>query len=235
MYPLKKAKKITVRFFLNRMLKPITKEKGKELYPLYIQVTYNRKNMQLRSKYGEYYHDLKEAPSGLLEFEERVLRRIITREASHLEDSYNLKGLRRNYEIYSLSIHQAIEDYLKPKLRAAIRKINSPLTHVLDFDSDRATVPLLQAAAQKLFPDFERRLGTRLRQELAIYEQFLRLYKPPFLNYSFPMIIDWSEGGFKEELNRKVQLANKNSSEIFQQLSELIRQAVSQKFMVLDD
>lgn len=231
----KKSKKITIKFFLNQLLEPVTNEKGKEFYPLYIQVTYNRKNMQLRSKYGEYYHDLKEVPPTLLEFEERVLQKIIALEASHLEDRYDLKGLKRKYEVYSLSLHQAIEDYLKPKLRLAILKTNHELTNVLDFSSVRATVPLLQAAAQKLFPDIERYLGGKLQHELAMYEQFLRLDKQPFLTYSFPMIIDWSDGSYKEELAKKVKTTYKNKPEIFKQITDLIEQAVAKKFLVFDE
>jgi hypothetical protein len=231
----KKSKKITVKFFLNRLLAPMTNEKGKEAYPLYIQVTYNRKNMQLRSKYGGYYHDLQDVPPPLLEFEERVLRKIITLEASHLEDYYDLKGLRRTYEVYSLPLHEAIEDYLKPRLRRAILKTRHELTNVLDFSSARATVPLLQAAARKLFPDFERHLGRRLQQELTTYEQFLRLYKQPLLSYSFPMIIDWSDGSYKEELARNVKAAYENNPQIARRIAALIGDAAAHKILVFDD
>jgi hypothetical protein len=231
----RKTRKITVKFFLNQLLDPVINEKGKEFYPLYIQVTYNRKNMQLRSLYGKYYLDLMEVPSALLESEERVLRKIITLEASHLEDNYDLRGLKRKYEVYSLSLQQAIEDYLKPKLRLAIMKTNCELKHVLDFASTRATVPLLQAAAQKLLPDFERHLGTRLQQELAVYEQFQRLNKQPFPSYSFPMVIDWSDGSYKEELSIKGKAINKNNPELAKQMSALIDHAVSEEIMVFDE
>jgi len=111
---LKKGKKITVKFFLNRLLEAATNDKGQESYPLYIQVTYNRKNMQLKSKYSEYYYDLSEVKPGLMEFEEKVLRKIVTHEAGETKGEYDLKGLKRKYEVYSMSVHQAVEEYLKP-------------------------------------------------------------------------------------------------------------------------
>ena len=56
----KKEKKITVKFFLNRKVEPATGDKGEKYYPLYLMITYNRKNMQFRSKYGMFYSDLNE-------------------------------------------------------------------------------------------------------------------------------------------------------------------------------
>ncbi len=128
-----KEKKITIKFFLNKLLEAATGDKGEKYYPLYIQVTYNRKNMQLKSKYGEYYKDIKEVRKELMQFEEMMLTKVIRYESTHTSSDYDLKGLKHKYEIYSGSVSQALEHYLKPKLRLAILRTNNELVHVFNF------------------------------------------------------------------------------------------------------
>ncbi|MBN8852769.1 MAG: hypothetical protein BGO55_03350 [Sphingobacteriales bacterium 50-39] len=232
---LKKAKKITVKFFLNQLLEPATNDKGKEAYPLYIQVTYNRKNMQLKSKYAEYYYDLKEVKPGLMEFEERILQKIVTHEKSETKGEYDLKGLKRKYEVYSLSIHEAVEDYLKPKLRLAILKTNDELTGVLNFTAPQATTALLHKGARRLFPDFDRYLGAKLQTELAAYEQYRQLYKEPFFTYTFPAIIDWVDGSYRGELYKKLNAVYKNNPGAIKGIVALIEHAVTEKLRQLGE
>lgn len=232
---LKKAKKITVKFFLNRLLESATNDKGRESYPLYIQVTYNRKNMQLKSKYAEYYYDLNEVKPGLMEFEEMVLRKIITHEAGETKGEYDLKGLKRKYEVYSFSLHQAVEQYLKPKLRLAILKTNDELTNVLHFSTPLATVARLHEAARRLFLDFDRHLGSKLEAELTTYEQFLRLDKQPFFTYTFPTVIDWVDGSYQEVLSMKLKAVYKNQPDTSKRVLSLISQAVVGKLKQLED
>jgi len=232
---LKKAKKITVKFFLNRVLESVTNEKGRASYPLYIQVTYNRKNMQLKSKYAGYYYDLKEVKPGLMEFEERILRKMITYESGQTKEEYDLKGLKRKYDIYSESVHEAVETYLKPKLRLAILKTNHDLTTVLDFNSSHATVARLYEAAQRLFPDFTKNLEAKLHGELTTYEQFRKLYKEPFFTYTFPTVIDWVDGGYQEELTNNLKTVYKNQPETVKAVLSLIGHTVTKRLQQLEE
>jgi hypothetical protein len=232
---LKKGKKVTVKFFLNQLLEAVTNEKGRASYPLYIQVTYNRKNMQFKSKYAEYYYDLKEAKPGLMEFEERILRKIISYEAGRTKGEYDLKGLKRKYEVYSESVHQAVEGYLKPKLRLAILKTNDELTSVLNFLAPQATVARLYEAAQRLFPDFTLHLGARLQGELTTYEQYRQLYKEPVFTYTFPTVIDWVDGSYQEELNKKLKAVYKSQPETSKQILSLIGHGVAEKLKQLEE
>jgi len=230
----RKPKKITIKFFLNQLLEPAINDKGKESYPLYIQITYNRKNMQLKSKYAEYYYSLSEGKPALMEFEEKVLRKIIFHEAAHTEDDYDLKGLKRKYDVYSYSIHQVIEDYLKPRLRLAVLKTNDELANVLDFNSALATVPRLLAAGRRLFPGFDRHLGNRLEGELAAYSQFLQLDKAPLLTYTFPTVIDWVDGSYQMELDRKLNTIYKEHPNYRKHILSLIEHAMTEKLKQLD-
>jgi len=230
----RKPKKITIKFFLNQLLEPAINDKGKESYPLYIQITYNRKNMQLKSKYAEYYYNLSEVKPGLMDFEEKVLRKIITYEAAQTGEDYDLKGLKKKYDVYSYSIHQTIEDYLKPKLRMAVLKTNDELANVLSFNSSLATVPRLLAAARRLFPGFDRHLGNRLEDELAAYSQFLQLEKAPLFIYTFPTVIDWVDGSYKEVLDKKLNTIYKENPSYRKDILSLIENAMTEKLKQLE-
>jgi len=80
-----------------------------------------------------------------------------------------LKGLKRKFEVYSISIGEAREHFLKPKLRSAILNTNGELTTVLNFQQPQATVSRLYQAAQLLFPGFDDSLTAKLREELAVF------------------------------------------------------------------
>jgi len=230
---MKKDKKITIKFYLNKLLDAATGDKGQKYYPLYIQVTYNRKNMQLKSMYGEYYQTLEEVKKGLVEFEEKMLCKVIRYESSHTTGDYDLKGLKRKYEVYSGSISEALENYLKPKLRLTVLKTKSWLVPVLNFNQPRATVDRLYMASRKLFGDLERFMNVKLHEELQAYTYYKRLYPDIFLDFSFPAVIEWVEGSYKKELESKLKTTYKNKPEIVKIVMTLIEQAVSENLKQL--
>jgi hypothetical protein len=234
MKSIQKEKKITIKFFLNQLVEPVTGEKGQSYYPLYIQVTYNRKNMQFKSKYGLYYQDANEIEPALLQFEENTLRQIINYESGQTDAEYDLKGLKRKYEVYSTSVLDAVEQFLKPKLKSAILKTNDELTTVLDFNQSKATVGRLFKAARLLFPKFEQSLTIKLREELAAYDQFRQLFKEPILSeYIFPTIISWIISTYPNELEAKLKVIYKGKPEASKKVMTLIQQAVTEKLKQL--
>jgi hypothetical protein len=233
MKAVQKEKKITIKFFLNRLLEPVTGEKGGEYFPLYIQVTYNRKNMQFKSKYGLYYQQLEEVAPALLSFEEQTLRKIIQYEAAQTVNDYELKGLKHKYEIYSTSITEALENYLKPRLRIAILKTNDELINVLNFNQPQATVARLYKAAQLLFTGWEKFLTVKLKEELPAYEQYSKRFVEPYPSYNFPTLIDWVNGSYAKELETALKAHYKNKPEIIKSVKALIEAAVNEKLKQL--
>lgn len=227
-----KEKKITVKFFLNQALEPASDDRGMKLYPLYFQVTYNRKNMQAKSRYGLFYRHLKEVPAELTAFEEKVLAKIIRYEAKEKGEDYELKGLKRKYDLYSVSVYQALEAYLKPQLRRAVLKIGGELATVLDFTQARIPVSLLHKAATLLFPQFNSSLPQRLREDLQTYNIFQNLNKEPVLSYNFPTIIDWLDGSYKAEL--MLLPALQNNPDGAKKVVKLIDDAVAEALKALD-
>lgn len=232
---MKKEKKITVRFYLNKQLEPVTGEKKKKYYPLYLYITYDRRNMQFRSKYGLYYDSLKEVEPGLMDFEENSIRKIIAYESSFTSEPYELKGLRQRYDVYAVSIQQAVEDYIKPKLRLAILKTNDELTAVLDFNQPQATSGRLYAVAKKLFTRFEKSIPATLNELLDAYETISNISSnPPQNGYNFPTVIDWVAGDFPQELGAALTRLKMPPAKQ-QAATALIEQAVAEKLKLLKE
>jgi len=230
----KKEKKITVRFYLNKQLEPITGEKRKKYYPLYLYITYDRRNMQLRSKYSMYYDRLGEVDGSLKSFEENTIKKIIRYETGSGQKAYDLRGLKQRYEVYSTSVQQAIEDYVKPSLRLAILKTNDELVTVLDFNQPQATVGRLYKAAKKLFAGFEKSVPTALMGHLEVYDILSNIFGNPILKkYDFPALIDWKNGQYLEEL--KSQLSGQKVPKEKQQATiSLVNKAVEEKLKSLE-
>lgn len=228
-----KTKKITVKFFLNEAVEPVKGEGRKKYYPLYVQVTYNRKNMQFKAKYSEYYEDLKEVKQSLLDFEERVIKSIVAYEAGKAKGAYDLKGLKKKYHVYSTSILEALELYLKPELRLAVLKTGNELSKVLNFDDANATVDLLYKAVNLLFKDFDSNLSDKLKEELKAYEHYQKPYRP-VLSYDFPTLIDWIDGRHKEELEKKLSTTLKGKPEVITRIKTLIDHSTKEKLKELE-
>lgn len=230
----KREKKITVKFFLNEAVEPIMGESKKKHYPLYVQVTYNRKNMQFKSKYSEYYERLDEVKPSLLRFEERVIKSIVSYEAANLKGEYDLKGLKKKYEVYSNSILEVLEHYLKPKLRLAVFKPGSELSMVLNFTDANVTVNMLYKAAQLLFKDFDSYFPDTVKEELEAYNHYQKFYRP-VLAYNFPTLIDWVDGSYRRELEKKLDDAFKNKPELIKAINALIDHSVKEKLKELGE
>jgi hypothetical protein len=228
-----KQKKITVKFFLNEAVYPVKGETRKKYYPLYVQVTYNRKNMQFKSRYSDYYENLKEVKPSLLDFDERVIKSIVSHEAGKAKGEYDLKGLKKKYELYSTSVLEALEHYLKPRLRLSVFNTGNELSKVLNFNDASATVSILYKAAVLLFKDFETNLPDKLKEELKAYEQYQKLYRP-VLSYNFPTLIDWLDGTHKEELEKKLNTTLKLKPEMIKSIKTLIDHAAKQKLKELE-
>ena len=234
-----KPKKITVRFFLQKNVHPeATQHDGKKesaAYPLYLYVTYNRKNMQFKSNYGMFYTDMSDVEvwdKGLMAFEEKLIEKIIRYETSQLsdQDEYDMRGLKDKYEIYSTSIHMALEQYLKPKLRMSILKTNNELQHALNLNTNyyHNTVLRLYKVAGLVFDNFFKVLDKPLHEEIEAYKKLDQVL-PRVSKYDFPTVIDWLDGSYKKELKLFLNKVFKNKPEFISSIVKLIENAVDKK------
>src|SRR5687767_11185523 len=104
--------KITIKHYLNTKLKG-TEENNVVLYPIYVQITYNRKNTNFSSEYDRKFSintnidELKESLviGNIFKEEERVIRDIILYESSLRNETFDLKDLKNKYELFKKPIH----------------------------------------------------------------------------------------------------------------------------------
>jgi hypothetical protein len=212
-YP-SKQKKIAIRFFLHKSLEPKLAHlegKNRKTYPLYIYVTYARKNMQFKSSHSMWYWDMEHVEKlspGLIDREIKLINQIIRYEAAQLQegDEYEMKGFKERYGFYSVSIRDAVEKYLKAKLKFEIKRTNSPLWNVLDFNPEAGLIRVcsLYEAAQKLYTNLFEKMLVTVKQELDLYEKTESLLTATD-RHDFPSLIDWFDGSFRSKLSSKSQ------------------------------
>jgi hypothetical protein len=239
-----KPKKITIRFFLHKNVQPeaVILENGKETkaYPLYIYITYNRKNMQFRSNYSMFYKDMKDVENtdpGLMAFEEKLITKIIRYESSLMpqEEDYDMKGIKDKYTIYATSIITLLEKYLKPKVRQTVFKTNNELMHVMNFETGNSynTVFRLYEAAGRLFDNFFDKLDKQLKENIETYKKFYQVLSGTG-RYNFPTLIDWMDGSFKKELKAISEKLFKGKHELQNTMIKLIDKAVEKSIYELE-
>jgi len=237
-------RKITVRFFLQKKVQPeasmLGNGKERSAYPLYLYITYNRRNMQFKSNYGMFYTDMKDVEDtdkGLMAFEEKLITKVIRYEISLLrgKDEYDMKGLKDKYEVYATSIHSVLETYLKPKLRSAILKTNNELQHALNLNTDyyHNTVLRLYKAAGLVFDNFFKVLDKNLRDEIETYQKLNELL-PRITKYDFPTVIDWLDGSYKKELGLFLTKVFKHKPQFISSIHKLIDSAVEAKIKAIE-
>ncbi len=229
---MKPQKKITIKPFLNQNLIPeCSDSSGKNLYPLYIQITYDRKNTQIRSKYGMYYETLNDPGLfNLIAFESNILQKIIQFETSHSDSDYDLKGLKNKYTAYSTSVHYAVSEYLKVKLKAAIKRTNNELMHVLKFDGHKSNFDNMYKASQLLFPNLEEKITSEFKKEIEAFHLMHKLHPIGSGEYSFAALIDWKDNSFKSKfeasLNKELKQNKKQVSETLAIIDKIVAESL---------
>ena len=203
-----KPKKITVKFFLNKTVKPI-KEGNVSTYPLYILLTYNRKSTMLRSHYGGYYKDLKQINKvhypGLLELEERIVKKTVAFEAEQKKDLFDLKGTHEKYDKYAMGIDTLLDSYMKGQLwNMVIRLEPQEYAFALNFNEPKVSYRTLYAIASRLFTNFEKLQSKEFKEEIEVYNTYLKLYQGAFFQYAFPTIIEWMDKSAVEDYKAKL-------------------------------
>lgn len=235
-----KEKKVTVNFFLNKKVKRaprLDKESKVPAYPLYINVTFNRRNMQFKNFYNftfESMETISPIDMSLIKFQEKLIKKIISHETNSLTnaDDYDMRGLGDKYDIYSRSISQAIDHYLKPKLIKEIRNTKSDLLGVLNLSQDPADVhsytnptSKLYNAANSLFEKFSENIDTKLYLELETYKKYMELFPDPD-DFNFPTVVEWLDGSYKKTLNELLMKLYKRKPELMYSLISLIENAM---------
>ena len=229
-----KSKKISIKPFLNKKLIPECSDSdGKDLYPLYLQITYNRKNTQIRSKYGMYYANLDHPEvKNILLFECPLAEKFVRYEINNTKKEYSLAGFGGRYEVYATSIAIVIGDYLKEKLKFELKRTNSPFYDILNFKNKRKPFEIFYNASLLLFEDLDKKISKEFKQEISLY-QLYKDFEPVILNkYNFSTIIDWIYGDYKQQFEHKLRRILKNNSKVDETI-EFIDQLIKERLLTI--
>ncbi|MDX2197230.1 MAG: hypothetical protein NW207_12520 [Cytophagales bacterium] len=213
--------KITIKPYLNTTLQP-KEVKGKykyfdRKYPLYYQITFERKNTQIKSHYNMYFGDLQDVYNeepGLIEFESEILTHIICYEKVISSGTFELSGIKLKYEKYLTPINNILEEYFKKKLVKAASQCYSEYRYVLRFDSFDVRFTTLFGACEKLFPEIKQLLGTQFGKEYADYRTYLAALDKDDEPYSYLSLIHWHMNDYKTQLyhNLLIKMGTQNEA-----------------------
>lgn len=237
---MKKPKKLSVKFFLNKFLQSIALENGRMGYPLYAQITYERKNTQIKCSYGGYYdsyESVKRDHEAVLAFEDKLLRKSVQYEVDKFGDEFQLKGLGRKYDTYSQSTHRIFDNYMKMRLRDVLQKRAEPARLLETLHTDRVTVNffLLYEASKRLFDNLEAIIHPALADEIAVHRIYYDFYAQDLKNnlFDFPTVIDWLEGSHLRAVAEKFDAFYKGDKAQTEKALQLIHKIIDTK-MTMD-
>ncbi|UII32825.1 hypothetical protein LVD17_03130 [Fulvivirga ulvae] len=187
-----RKKKVTIKHFLNKSLGP------GPVHPLYIMVTYNRKNTQFKSRINDdFIHIEGTHTTHKIDHERRIIRAIVEHEINLHGDNYEVKGLGNKYETYGTPLLTALSEYLKHQLGEAAMRSNPVESYVFYIGADRGmTFDMLYSGAQRLFDDLPKNLPENFDQDVSYFEQYCKFYNMPdaLLRWQFDAVIDWLDG-----------------------------------------
>lgn len=194
---MKKQGKITVTFFLNTNVKPKAQSPmigGGDKYPLYIQVTYNRKNTQFRSFNSRKFSSKEEAFSTKeerehREYEESLITKVVEYEIRHHGKDFQLKGLNDRYLDYSDSLFNPIDNHFRGIINSAIEKTDSEFNKMLNpWGDESISYNVYYEAAVKLIPSLNNKLPNDFKEEREMGAVVLTWLEEQDTNIR---IIDW--------------------------------------------
>jgi len=201
-----KQKKITVKPFVNKNL---ASQDTDYKYPLYFQITFERRNTQVKSHFSTLLSSLgglKAEDAEKIKFESSILERTVAYEQSKSGSSFTLHGIKERYELYAIALDEVFEIHLKKKLLKAIKYSNSEFLPVLKFEGFEVTFSLLFKASKLLVDNFVKTLPIEFREEIEAYQKYHTLRKLNPWYFRYDCIMDWVDSDYKTEL--QAQIAN---------------------------
>ena len=184
-------------FFLNKNVKPEVQSPltgGNPKFPLYVQVTYNRRNSQFRSYYTRTYSTIEEAYSTKenrehREDEKSLITNVVEYEIKHYGKDFQLKGLSDRYLDYSDSIYNPIDRYFREIIYNAVIKTDSEFIVILNpWDNELVSFSIYYKAATNLISDLHNKLPSDFTDEMKMGSEFLNWVEAQDI---LIRIVDW--------------------------------------------
>jgi len=226
---MKKGKKISVKAFLNKnypwkTTKELPDGSSEEvnLYPVYMQITYNRKNTQFKSSVNEHVSDLSEiiGESKIrLENELKFYAKIVEYETNKLGDNFQLKGINDRFDKYVEPIISYLGETVNKDYYHILVKTRSEHALILaNVSGFNVTFNRLMNTTKVLIPNFDSYCDSSLIKEFISYGLYTEIFPKSELiskNQNYPRVIDFLDGSFQNLFKQKL-IAKKlyNESEI---------------------
>ena len=203
-----KQKTISIKFFLNKDVKVQESEiDGAALYPVYVRVTYNRRNTKFRIQEWWYKEEFEGHLEELPEFKDTkvIIEQIVRFESDTLGEKYSVRGLADRYCVYTSRISKLLE-------HALILNISQELGNILTFNEF--------SSWQKLELGEKISYGlNKLKPEIPIGIYRLSLLFALVGHKTEATIFDWVIGdlrkGFLIHLDDLIKLSKKEEKDIY--------------------
>ncbi len=219
---MKKGKKITIKPFLNKnypwkTIKELSDGNSEEinLYPVYVQITFNRRNTQVKSLIDEYFSDLDEITGNsktILEAELKTYQKIVELESEKMKDKFTLKGINNRLTEYIKPVYKPLGENVKADYYRIILKARSEfsivLANVYDF---KIPFKRLLKATRILIPNFDTLCDDLLLQKFNSFCVFDELFPERQIEAKiayYPTVIDFLDGSFLNLFKQKLIAKN---------------------------
>ncbi len=183
-------KKITIKTFLNKKLASKKNVLGEIDYPVYYQITYNRKNTQIKSAFNIYVDDLENANStqnSEIQIEIATIHKIIDLESENLGNSFSLQGLKNKHTFYLTTVEKIVQKFLMITLQKAINQANNEYQNILKIENNDANVVLLYKACKELMDNIGKFLPDDFKFEIDVLKALTKHQKRNLI------VADWME------------------------------------------
>lgn len=209
--------KINVRHFINKNLKPYWSPYSgySDQYPLYIQVTFARKNTQIKSHFDNFYPAIEVALNehkDLLDLERNWIERIIAYEYQTKGKDFNLKGFGQRYPIYSAPIPIIIDQELKKKFTGALIKTKTEFSNLLIPKDQNVSILTYYKAALILTKNkIDQNITLEFKKLIEAGGEYLERYWGKEIQ---PIVIDWLDSTNRTEYENWLKQKNYDKSKI---------------------
>lgn len=219
-------KKVTIKHFLNKSVTGFG-----AYHPLYVMVTYNRRNTQFKSVVTSPFQSLDEAKKDFhwqLTNEERIIKMLVEYEARRLEEKFEIKGIGNKYGLYRTLLIEILNNYLNDRLLGVAMECASSRFYDLLYKghTDGEEFQIMYEAAERLFDDFREHLTPNFNSEINIFQEYCKLYGFEEIrgDWSQQTVIDWKEGSALDNYrSRLLQLYPQSSDKVERRINFLIK------------
>ena len=201
--------KITVKPFLNKYLS--LKESGYEdKFPLYYQVTYKRKNTQIKSIFNIYLlilSDISKKEQQIIDFELKNIENTISYLAKIQDKNipFSLQGIKSKYQTFMQDIYVVFENYLKKRLLKVVKYTNTEYLSILKFDGFDVDFLLLLKAVKILNENFNKNIPLDFKEEIDTFQKIIKIIiKKDSDDLNYLSLLKWKTENAKVELKNKM-------------------------------